>query len=106
MYAGVVGKSAAVRKALTSLTILVTLALGVPTTSAHVARSFDACIGQYPPHGRCRDRATYLVGDHPHIRAQIKPAHTQLRVTLWRRAPPETWAKLRTVAISTDGHMV
>jgi hypothetical protein len=50
----------AARKALTCLVVLVSLAVGVPTASAHQARSFDACIGLRPPQGRCLDRADYL----------------------------------------------
>jgi hypothetical protein len=95
----------AMSAALTLLTIAMVGSL--PTvTSAHIARSFDACIGSYPPGGICRNRSSYLVGDHPHIRAEIKPAHADLRATLWRRVPHDPWAKLRTAAINDRGRMV
>ena len=81
------------------------LLLPPPIASAHLARSFDACIGYYPPEGLCRDTAEYLVGDHPHMRATIEPAHSDLRAALWRGVPHHPWAKLATVAINEQGRM-
>ena len=91
---------------MTKLALLIVLLLvPLPVASAHPARSFDACIGNYPPEGLCGDTADYLVGDHPHIRATVAPAHADLRAALWRRAPHQDWVKLTTVAINEQGRM-
>ena len=77
----------------------------IATAQAHPARSFDACIGNYPPNGICKNTQDYLVGDHPTVRATVKPAHSNLRAALWRRAPHQPWVKVTTVAINDQGRM-
>ena len=91
---------------LVAVLLVAVLLVPPPIASAHLARSFDACIGIYPPGGLCTDSHDSLVGDHPSIRATVEPAHANLRAALWRRVPHDPWAKLTTVAISEQGRMV
>jgi hypothetical protein len=99
-------RTGAARIALVAIALASAVFLPLPVASAHLARSFDACIGFYPPEGLCRNTVDYLVGDHPHIRATVEPAHADLRAALWRRVPHQAWVKLRTVAINAQGRMV
>lgn len=77
--------------------------LAVGPASAHVPRSFDACVGRW--NDICRDRELYLAGDHPRIEAQVRPHHEWLRAELWRRAPQGTWKLIARVAIRDRGRM-
>lgn len=70
---------------------------------AHHVRSFDACVG-----GRgslCVDRKDYLAGDHPHLRAVIRPHHRNLRADVWAKEPHRVWTKVDDVRISDGGHI-
>lgn len=99
------GCKRAYRATLTAAVACAVLLLPVTIAHAHSVRSFDACIGNYPPGGLCKNAQDYLVGDHPTIRATVKPAHSDLRAALWRRVPHQSWVKLKTVAINEQGRM-
>jgi hypothetical protein len=77
----------------------------VPTLVAPVElESIDACIGM--PSAICRNRASYLVGDHPQIVAFVSPPDVAQRAVLWRRDGAGPWERIGSRMINDRGTAV
>jgi hypothetical protein len=70
---------------------------------AQPTTSFDACVGSLD--GICKDRVLYLAGDRPHIVAEIRPYHSDMRAILLRRAPDGHWEQVASVVVNDRGRM-
>ena len=82
--------------------------LGAAPSSAHDARSFDACAARRARAGAptCGRNVTFLYGDTVFLRGSVEPPHARFEgVVLLKRPSADRWERVDTVPISDAGRM-